>query len=145
MTRRALLPALLVLLAASPLRAQGAPSPLERFVGTVAYLWSVGDADALADLVPEEGQVLLDTGSGSEAVNGRHAAAALRALFGDRQAATVRPVRATLSGGQPVRGFGELAWVYRVRGAPMTQARNVYVAAVWTGRGWRLSEIRLMP
>lgn len=146
MTRAApLLVALFALLAAAPLRAQSTPTPLERFVGTVAYLWGVGDAEGIADLVPEQGQVVLDIGSGTESVNSRHAAAALRALFGDRQGASARLVRATLSGGQPVRGFGQLEWTFRTRGAPVPRTRTVYVGAVWTGTDWRISEIRLLP
>jgi hypothetical protein len=133
------------LLMAAPLHAQTAPSPLERFVGTVAYLWSVGDAEAIAELVPERGQVLLDTGSGSEAVNSRHAAAALRALFGERQGTAAKPVRVTLSGGQPARGFGELTWSFRTRGAPIPRSRTVYLGAVWTGSVLLLDEIRLLP
>lgn len=126
------------------LRAQAA-SPIERFVQTVGYLWGIGDAEALADLAREDGSLLLDTGRGTESVNARHAAAALRALFGERESVSVRPVRVTLSGGSPLRGFGELAWTSRSRGAPVRQTRTVYVGAVWTGRAWRISELRLMP
>ena len=136
---------LAALLGASTLHAQTTPTPLERFAGTVAYLWSVGDAEALAELVPEQGQIVLDTGSGSQAVNSRHAAAALRALFGEHQGASAKLVRTTLSGGQPARGFGEVNWTFRTRGAPITRSRTVYVGTVWTPAGWRISEIRLMP
>jgi hypothetical protein len=146
MTRSApLLAALLALLAAAPLHAQATPAQLERFVDTVAHLWGAGDAGAIADLVPPRGQVLLDTGSGSESVNSRHAAAALRALFGDRQGASARPVRATLAGGTPARGFGQLEWVFRTRGAPVTRSCTVYIGAVWDGDRWRISEIRVIP
>ena len=140
-----LLFALLVTLIAQPVRAQTAPESLGRFVATVAYLWSVGDAEGLTDLLPRDGQVLLDVGGGSEAVNARHAAAALRALFSDRQDASARPVRTNLSGGQPVRGFGEIVWAFRTRRVPIAQSRTVYIGAVWTGDAWHLSEIRLMP
>lgn len=147
MTRllRAVLP-LVVLLAATgrPLSAQAPPAPLERFVQTVGQLWMDGNAGTIAAVV-QDGQLLLDTGRGGESVNGRHAAAALRELFGESETVSVRPVRVTLAGGQPPRGFGELAWVFRARGSPVTQTRSVYVGAVWTGRDWRISEIRLMP
>jgi hypothetical protein len=146
MTRSALLlVALLALLAAAPLHAQATPAQLQRFVGTVAHLWGAGDAGAIAELVPPRGQVLLDTGSGSESVNSRHAAAALRALFGDRQGASARLVRATLAGGSPARGFGQLEWVFRTRGAPVTRSCTVYIGAVWDGDQWRISEIRVIP
>jgi hypothetical protein len=146
MTRRApLLLGLLALFASAPLHAQATPAQLERFVGTVAHLWEAGDAGAIAALVPEQGQVLLDTGSGSESVNSRHAAAALRALFGDRQGASARPVRAAVAGGRPTRGFGQLEWVFRTRGAPATRSCTVYIGAVWAGDRWRISEIRVIP
>lgn len=135
--------ALLALLLAAPARAQ-APTPLADFVGTVAYLWSVGDAEGVADLAPDDGQILLDTGDGSESVNGRHAAAALRALFAQLQSDDARPVRANLSGGHPVRGFGELQWSFRARGTSTAQSSTVYVGALWTPRGWRISELRLI-
>lgn len=141
---RSLLPALALLLAAAPVAAQGGP-PLEHFVQQVGRHWNGGDADALADLMPDGGQVMLDTGRGTEAVNPRHAAAALRALFSERQTVSVRPVRATVAGGSPQRGFGELSWAFRTRGASAAQTRSVYVGAVLGPRGWRISELRLMP
>ena len=133
-----------LLLAVAPAPAQ-APAPLEQFVRRVAYLWEAKDVDALVDLMDGSDPVLLDAGRGSESVNPRHAAAARRALFSDRESVSVRPVRVTLSGGQPQRGFGELNWGFRARGAPGGQSRSVYVGAVWNGRGWRISELRLMP
>lgn len=145
MRRRALLLAsAALLLGAAPASAQS-PAPLEQFVRRVGYLWEAKDVDNLVDLVTEAEPVLLDRGSGTERVNGRHAAAALRALFSGRESVSVRPAKATLSGGQPVRGFGELTWVYRTRGGPGEQTRSVYVGAVWDGSNWRISELRLLP
>jgi hypothetical protein len=145
MMRRTLL-ALLggLLLGATPLPAQS-PAPLEQFVRRVGYLWEAKDVDNLVDLVSESEPIVLDRGKGTERVNGRHAAAALRALFSDLESVSVRPVKATVSGGQPPRGFGELTWVYRTRGGPAPQTRAVYVGAVWDGRNWRISELRLLP
>lgn len=145
MTRHAFLAALAALmLSGSPAVAQ-APAPLEQFVRRVGYLWQAKDVDNLVDLVTETEPVLLDRGSGTERVNGRHASAALRALFSDLESISVRPAKATVSGGQPVRGFGELIWVYRARGGPGEETRSVYVGAVWNGRNWRISELRLLP
>jgi hypothetical protein len=147
MTRRAFLLLVGALLAGgafSPATAQS-PAPLEQFVRRVGYLWEAKDVDHLVDLVTDSEPVLLDRGSGTERVNGRHAAAALRALFSDLESVSVRPAKATVSGGQPVRGFGELTWVYRTRGRPGEQTRSVYVGAVWDGRDWRISELRLLP
>ena len=144
MKRFLLLSLLPLLLGAAPLSAQS-PAPLEQFVRRVGYLWEAKDVDNLVDLVSETEPILLDRGRGTEQVNGRHAAAALRALFADLESVSVRPVKATVSGGQPVRGFGELTWVYRLRGGPAPQTRSVYVGAVWDGSHWRISELRLLP
>lgn len=119
-------------------------APLDGFIKEVAYLWGGSDARGLAALMPEEARVLLDTGEGMETVEGRHAAAALRSLFSDRQSLSVRPVRITVAGTRPSRGFGVLAWAFRGRGAPAGQTSSVYVGAVWTDEGWRISELRLM-
>jgi hypothetical protein len=145
--RRLLLLGALLLGLARPAAAQqpGASVPLERFVQQVASLWSAGDAAALVEFFPARERVVLNTGSGTEAVSAHHAGAALRALFDAREGLGARPVRITLAGGSPPRGFGELAWTFRLRGAPTTQSRSVYVGAVWDGRTWRVSELRVMP
>lgn len=148
MIRHAPLLLVALLLGALPARAQEAAHaavPLEVFVQQVTHLWSQGDVGGLLELAAEDGRVLLDTGSGTATVNSRHAAAALRALFSDRESVSTRPVRVTLAGGTPVRGFGEVSWTYRSRGAPSAQTRSLYVGAVSTGKGWRLTELRILP
>ena len=125
---------------------QGAArAPLEAFVSQVAQIWSNGDVGRLVDLLPDGGRIVLDTGSGMETVNARHASAALRALFFERETTSVRSVRVTFAGGEPARGFGELSWGFRGRGVPAPQSRTVYVGTVWEGNGWRIAELRLMP
>lgn len=135
-----------VFLSAAPrLDAQSAPRlPLEQFIQQVAWLWNVSDVGSLVDLLPDDQRVLLDTGSGSEAVNARHAAAALRNLFEGRENVGTRAVQVTISGGSPPRGFAQLAWAYRTRGASAPMSRSVYVAALWDGTAWRISELRVM-
>ena len=134
------------LLTALPAGAQQRASvPLEDFVQQVAWLWNMGDVAALVDLLPLRDRIVLDTGSGTETVQPRHAAAALRALFDARESSAARAVRITLAGGDPPRGFGELAWSFRTRGAPTSQTRSVFVGAVWQGDAWRINEVRVMP
>jgi hypothetical protein len=119
--------------------------PLEGFVASVARLWAEGDAGALVELAPEDGRIVLDLGDGrAGAVEARHVAAALRDLFRQRDNVSVRPTQVTLAGGQPVRGFGELAWVSRPRGVTSNEAATVYVGAVWEGGRWKIREIRLL-
>lgn len=139
--------ALLSLALAKPACAQRSASvPLETFIREVAYLWSGNDARALVELMPEEARVLFDTGRGTETVQLRNVAAALRALFSERESVSVRMMRvAVTQTSAPQRGFGELAWSFRARGAPSAQASSIYVGVVWTDEGWRIAELRLIP
>ncbi|HET8654647.1 MAG TPA: hypothetical protein VFL93_03960 [Longimicrobiaceae bacterium] len=135
----------LLLVSARAAHAQKEAAPLGRFVQTLARLWADGDADGLIAYAPPDGLLLLDTGDGSESVTARHAAAALRALFSSRETVDLRQVRVTVAGGSPLRGFGEIRWTFRVRDMPAVQTRSIYLGLVWTGRSWRLGEIRFMP
>jgi hypothetical protein len=124
---------------------QNGAATLSGFVATVARHWADGDADALVELAPADGRILLDlAGEGPGEVQPRNAAAALRRLFGQRETVTVRPTGATVSGGTPLRGFGELTWVGRPRGVSETLSSVVYVGAVWEGNGWRIRELRVL-
>jgi hypothetical protein len=124
---------------------QSGVAPLAGFVASVARLWSAGDADGLVALATQDGRILLDlTGEGSGEMQPRNAAAALRRLFGERETVTVRPTAATISGGSPLRGFGELTWVARPRGVSESVSSVVYVGAVWDGNEWRIRELRVL-
>jgi hypothetical protein len=137
---------LLALLAPRALAAQqGSAASLSGFVATVARLWADGEADALVQLAPEDGRILLDlAGEGPGEVQPRNAAAALRRLFGTRETVSVRPTGATVSGGTPLRGFGELTWVARPRGVSETLSSVVYVGGVWEDGAWRIRELRVL-
>ena len=124
---------------------QGSAQSLSAFVATVARLWADGRSDALVELAPEDGRILLDlAGEGPGEVQPRNAAAALRRLFADRETVTVRPTAATVSGGTPLRGFGELTWVARPRGVSETLSSVVYVGGVWEDGAWRIRELRVL-
>jgi hypothetical protein len=119
--------------------------PLEQFVQQVVRLWQAADANALVGLLPADNRLALDTGSGIETANSRHAAAALRALFAERETVDARVVRVTVASAQPPRGFGELGWTFRLRGSPAELSRSVYVATLFENGEWRISELRIMP
>ena len=147
MRRRFLVPLLcmLALLAPRALAGQGRTAALEGFVGSVARLWAAGDAGGIAGLAPADGRIVLDLGTGDAgAVEARHAAAALRDLFRDRTTLSVRAAQVTVAGGEPLRGFGELAWTSRPRGVTDTESTTVYVGAVWEPGGWRIRELRVL-
>jgi len=134
-----------LLLSAGRLQAQAETPGLDSFLQHVVRIWSAGDVPALLELLPTDNRLLLDTGSGVETANARHAAAALRALFAEGETVGVRAVRATVASTTPMRGFGEMAWSFRPRGAPAEHARSVYIAILWEERAWRISELRIMP
>jgi hypothetical protein len=141
-----LLPLLLALLLLAPRagRAQE-PAPIAEFVAAVAGLWAAGDAEGLVGLAPSGGRILLDLGGASAGeVQPRNAAAALRRLFADRETTSVRSARATISGGTPLRGFGELAWASRARGVRDSELATVYVGTVFERGSWRIRELRVL-
>jgi hypothetical protein len=127
-------------------RAQtGAPAPLQAFVAGVARLWAAGDAEGIVALAPADGRIVLDVGEGSAGpVQPRQAAAALRSVFSSHTTVSVRAERSTVSGGEPVSGFGELRWVSRSRGVTTASSRAVFVGVVWNGRAWRVRELRIL-
>jgi hypothetical protein len=148
MTRMRWLGAVLLCLLLAPAGATAqtadAPQvPIEQFMQQVARLWAGGNADALAELAPASGRLLLDLGAeASGPVQGRHATAALRALFSGRETVSFRPSRVTVSGRR--QGFGEFQWVHRARSISGTQTSSVYVGVVWEASGWRIREIRVI-
>lgn len=137
---------LLLVFVVSPLHAQGrsGPAPLEGFVARVARLWAAEDADGLAALAGDDGRMVLEVGTARGGMRERHAAAALRALFAERESVGTTLLRSAVSGGNPPRGFGELAWTSRARGTTAPRAARVYVGAAWEGGSWRIRELRLL-
>ena len=137
--------ALLAALAAPPPAAAQEPAPLAEFVAAVARLWAAGDADGLVGLAPSGGRILLDLGGDAPGeVQPRNAGAALRRLFAERETVSVRPARATVSGGSPLRGFGELSWTSRSRGVREAHSATVYVGTVHEDGAWRIRELRVL-
>jgi len=141
---RGVLAFLLLLLAVAPVQAQQ-PEPLERFLTRVASLWAAGDANGIAQLAAADGRISVALErDGASGVPARHAAARLRALFAQRETIGATSVRATVSGGSPLRGYGEIAWSFRVRGLSDRQSATVYVGVVSENGAWRIRELRLI-
>jgi hypothetical protein len=127
----------------APAAAQAAPTvPLEQFVHQLARLWAAGNADAITELAPPSGRIVLDLGGDAgSTVQGRHASAALRSLFSARSTVSMRASRVTLSGQR--QGFGEYRWAYRSRGMSSNQQVSVYFGVAWEEGAWRVREIRV--
>lgn len=143
--RALLLLLLLVAASASTATAQDRSASLEPFIARVAQLWASGSADELVELAPADGRIVLDLGGqGAGPVGGRNAAAALRDLFSGRHTVSARSTRVTLSGGEPLSGFGEMAWVSRSRGTTVPRTSVVYVGVAWEDGAWRIRELRIL-
>lgn len=147
MSRRTLLlPFLLGLFVVPRLEAQpAAADQLESFVREVASLWRLEDVDGLVERTADSAPLLLDVGSGAQTSEGRHAAAALRELFRERETLAASAVEVTVADAAELSGFGRLAWTYRDRGAPGEQTRSLYVAVARDAGRWTITEVRLMP
>jgi hypothetical protein len=132
---------LALLLPATPVRAQG----LEETMRRVASMWAGGDVRGITGQAATSGFALELDARASGPVGSRQAAAALRSLFEDRETVSVRPGVVRVVGGEPSRAFGEMQWITRTRGTTIPERRTVFVAFVQEGRGWRVTEIRVMP
>ena len=138
--------ALLVAGAPRPLEAQPTDADeLDGFIHELARLWLQEDVDALVDRTAASTPLLLDVGSGAQTSQGRHAAAALRELFDERETLAAAPIQVTVADTDRPSGFGHLSWVYRDRGAPGEQTRSLYVAVAREDGRWTITELRLMP
>ena len=149
MTARRILPALLVALSllvssAGEAAGQQQPPPLEQFIARLAEHWRDGDAEAVVEMAPADGRILLDVEDEQGLVPARNAAAALRRLFGANETVRVRSTRAAVTGGTPLSGFGELAWTARPRGVTDARTTTVYVGVVFEDGAWRLRELRIL-
>ena len=118
---------------------------LEDTMARVAAMWARSDVRGLTQSAARSGFALELDANSSGPVGSRQAAAALRRLFEDSETVTVRPGLARVVGGEPTRAFGELEWITRPRGTTIPERRTIFIALVREGRGWRVTEIRIMP
>ena len=146
--RRAALPVALVvlgILAPAMLPAQSAAErSLARATAAAAEHWAAGNVSGLGTFAPRDGRVTVELGDASGAVQWRHASAALRSLFGERETASVEVVDAAVTEGDPGWAFGQLSWTSRVRGTREAQQHTVFIGFAWEGGAWRIREIRLL-
>ncbi|HEU5207929.1 MAG TPA: hypothetical protein VFU06_00845 [Longimicrobiales bacterium] len=133
---------LVLLFLAAPAHAQ---QDLDAAMQRVARMWERGDVRGLTQSASGSGFALEFDSGRTGPVASRQAAAALRRLFEDQQTISVKPGVTRVSGGRPQRAFGELEWITRPRGTTIPERRTVFVALVREDRGWRVTEIRVMP
>lgn len=144
MIRSLLLVALLALIAAAPVAAQGAPRP-EPLLRAVARSWADGDANALARRVTDRGLHLEVDGESMGPIEARHVAAALRRVLNGKTTVSVVTTKSALVEGASDRAFGEFTWKHRAEGSAYPETHVLFVGLVREGRDWRVSQIRILP
>jgi hypothetical protein len=124
--------------------ASGQEVELDRVLDRLATSWARGDAHTLAAFIANSGISLDIDGEPIGPLTSRQAAAVLRNLFVGRTTDSLRPGLARVVGGQPLRAFGELSWIVRTQGTTIPIRTTVFLALVWEGNAWRITQIRLL-
>jgi hypothetical protein len=124
--------------------ASGQEAELDRVLDRLASSWARGDAHTLAALGARTGVSLDFDGEPIGPLTPRQAAAVLRSLFVGRTTDSLSPGLARVVGGQPLRAFGELSWTVRAQGTTIPERTTIFLALVWEGESWRITQIRLL-
>lgn len=129
--------------ASTPAAAQQPDDPTD-MLDIIAELWTRGDAAGLVAHGARSGLDLEVHGQSIGPLEGRRAAAALRQLFGAQETVAVEAGSAARVVGAEDRAFGELIWIVRMPGAPITENNKIFVALVRERDRWRVSQIRIL-
>ena len=87
-----------------------AQETLEAVSESLATHWSRGDLDRVADLLSSDGVRVEVAGNRAGVASARQAVAALTDFHQDHQSVATRVARIGDAGGNPPRGFAEIAW-----------------------------------
>jgi hypothetical protein len=137
---RAAWAAIVLVLAAAPVRAQDLSGVVDRVAGA----WARGDASGIVAHAARGGISLDVDGERAGPLAARQAAAVLRRLFDRSETVSASASKARVVGGSPEKGLGEIAWVMRARGTTIPERATVVIALVREDDRWRVTEIRLM-
>lgn len=129
----------------TPFASDPAAAGLTAFFEELADHWAAADVAAIAELLSPDGATVIEQGAGGAITNPRRAAAALRALFGARESLAATVASTALAATSPSRGFGEIVWSSRARGAPGEESRSIFIATIRGEEGWRIMEVRFLP
>lgn len=133
--------AAVIALAAGPGHATG--QELAPVAERIAQAWGRNDVARIAALVASTGvSVELVAGERVGPLPPDQAAAVLRTLFSERETVSSHSALVRDTGGNPRRGFLELAWTSRARGTSEPETSTVFLAMVVETGEWRITEIR---
>ena len=125
--------------------AQADADELRSAAAAVAPAWRSGDADALAGRLRPDGVRLHLPGRSHPALSVRLARAALAELHGSLGSGAVEVRQVRLLGGDPPRGFADLAWNPVAEGTREPVPHTVFVGLEHGDGAWWVVEIRVMP
>jgi len=117
---------------------------LGKVLDRLAAAWARADAATLAALSARNGVSIDVDGEPIGPLSPRQAAAVLRNIFVGRSTDTLSKGLVRIVGGQPPRAFGELSWTVRTQGTSIPEKTKVFLALVWEGNAWRITQIRLL-
>lgn len=117
---------------------------LEKVLDRLAAAWARADAGSLAALSARNGISVDLDGEPIGPLTPRQAAAVLRNIFLGRTTDALSTGLARIVGGQPPRAFGELSWTVRTQGTTIPERTTIFLALVWEGNSWRITQIRLL-
>jgi len=123
---------------------QAQVAELDSILHRLASSWARGDAHTLAAYSSRGGVSLELDGEAIGPLTRRQVSAVLRGLFVGRKTDSLRPGLARVVGGQPPRAFGEFAWIVRTQGTTVPERATIFLALVWEGERWQITQIRLL-
>ncbi len=129
------------------LAGQGGPDAARDMNGTLERFlsaWTGDDATALEAVLSPDGVTLRLDEDAHGPVRPRQAAVALRQYMGERRDGRFRVERVQLAGGEPARGFAEVAWTTVVRGTSEPLGYTVFVGLTRSGQRWTVHEVRIL-
>ena len=142
--RRALMVMTLLGAAVWPTQVRAQDAEMESALQSFLAAWQSDDADNLEAALVGSG-VSLSMGNESHGpVRPRQAAAALRQYMADRSPGEFNVHRVSSAGGEPERGFAEVAWNTVVRGTTEPVGYTVFVGMERSSAGWAVQEVRIL-
>ena len=121
-------------------------SGLDEVAAAFTWAWSEAYLERIrAHLAPEPQRIRLQLGpTRHTGLNRRQATAALRAVLEERHTSASDLEQVNLAGGDPERGFAEVAWSSVPAGTNQRITYTVYVGFLRMGEEWRVTEIRVL-
>jgi len=117
---------------------------LEGEASRFAQAWETGEMGDLQRVMAEEGIRLHLPGEEHVLIRPRQAGAAISAFLARYPGGSATVTRASLTGGDPEKGFAEIRWETGSPGVEEPVTFTLFVAFASNGESWSVSEIRVL-